>query len=109
LNGPWTPHHERIFTEISGYFLSHPEVWQGYAFRDGTEAERLRWNYERARFARISQYLRVRRPDAVIGHSILVYRLDAREVSLAIDLPPAGLVQLLESAMRGRDDLKATP
>jgi hypothetical protein len=109
LNGPWTPHHERIFTELSGYFLSHPEVWQGYAFRDGTEAERLRWNYERARFARISQYLRVRRPDAVIGHSILVYRLDAREVSLAIDLPPAGLVQLLESAMRGPDDLKATP
>jgi 4-amino-4-deoxy-L-arabinose transferase-like glycosyltransferase len=109
LNGPWTSWHERTFKDLSGYFLSHPEAWQGYAFRDGTDAERLRWNYERARFARIAQYLRMRRPEAVIGHSILVYRLDAREVSLAIDLPPAGLIELLESAIRTREDVKAAP
>lgn len=109
LNGRWTPQRERVFKDISGYFLAHPEAWHGYAFKEGTEAERLRWNYERARFARIAQYLRMRRPEAVIGHSILVYRLDAREVSSAIDLPMEGLVELLESAIRAQEDFKAAP
>jgi hypothetical protein len=35
------------------------------------------------RFARLCYYLRVRRPDAVIGYSIFVYRLSAEEVRAA--------------------------
>jgi hypothetical protein len=35
------------------------------------------------RFARLCYYLRVRRPDAVIGYSIFVYRLNAEEVKAA--------------------------
>jgi hypothetical protein len=33
------------------------------------------------RFARLCHYLRVRPPDAHVGHSILIYRLDAAEIA----------------------------
>ncbi len=50
------------------------------------------------RFARLCYYLRVRRPDAVIGYSIFIYRLDADEVSAAT----AGSLSGLERADRAR-------
>jgi hypothetical protein len=45
---------------------------------------RTAWNrYEALRFARLCHYLRARRSDAAIGHSILVYRLTAAEIAAA--------------------------
>jgi hypothetical protein len=40
--------------------------------------------YEQLRFARLCHYLRVREPDAVIGYSIFIYRLDAAELKGAL-------------------------
>jgi hypothetical protein len=39
--------------------------------------------YEHLRLARLCAYLVVRKPDAEVGHSILIYRLDAGEVRAA--------------------------
>lgn len=36
--------------------------------------------YELLRFARLCHYLRARKPDAMIGYSILIFRLDAAEI-----------------------------
>jgi hypothetical protein len=51
-----------------------------------TQAPEQNWTtawkrYEALRFARLCHYLRVRRPDASIGHSILVFRLNAAEIA----------------------------
>jgi len=40
--------------------------------------------YEELRFARLCHYLRARRADAVIGHSILIFRLDPAELHDAV-------------------------
>jgi hypothetical protein len=42
-------------------------------------------SYERLRFARLASHLRQRKPDANIGHSILIYRVGTQELSEAID------------------------
>lgn len=42
----------------------------------------------RLRFARLCAYLRLRRPDAVIGHSIFVYRLSQGDIDAALFGPP---------------------
>lgn len=50
-------------------------------------AERWReaWKrYETLRLARLCHYLRVRQPEAVIGHSVFIYRLSAAELSAAV-------------------------
>ena len=38
------------------------------------------WKLDRLRFARLCQYLRVRRPETMIGYSIFIYRLSPREL-----------------------------
>jgi len=55
---------------------------------------RVAARYDWLRLARLYHYLRVRRPEASIGGSILVYRLDAAEVTGAT----AGLAARLGSA-----------
>ena len=109
FNGLWTEEKETTFRKLSGYLLNNQEAWKGRILEDGTTAERTRWIYERVRFARLAQYLRLRRPETVIGSSILVYRLDEKEVSIAIDLPPPGVASLMEAALKSRGQLKAKP
>jgi hypothetical protein len=90
IRGPWTPELEKEYQWIRGfepafevYFhdprqraemdrAASPEKWR----RAGTRHDLLR-------FARLCHYLRVRAPDAAIGHSILVYRLSAAEIAAA--------------------------
>lgn len=43
--------------------------------------------FEHLRFARLMAWLRTREPDAQVGHSILIYRVDAPELSRAMDGP----------------------
>jgi 4-amino-4-deoxy-L-arabinose transferase-like glycosyltransferase len=47
--------------------------------------------YEHLRFARLTAWLRHRKPDASIGYSILVYRLSDADVARALDGPPPEL------------------
>jgi hypothetical protein len=87
VRGPWTheleQEYERLRT-LEPLFREYAEDPASRARLDaGASPERWRLNRDRflhLRFARLCYYLRVRRPDAVIGHSIFIYRLDAGEV-----------------------------
>jgi hypothetical protein len=48
-------------------------------------------------------YLRMRQPDAVIGYTIFVYRLNAREVHGAVDGSVQEFSDLLEKAWAQRN------
>lgn len=54
------------------------------------------WNLDRLRFARLCTYLRRRGPDAIVAHSILVFRLDAAELRTVVDGTPDELATLIE-------------
>lgn len=60
------------------------------------------WDLDRLRFARLAQYLRLRQPDAMIGYSILLYRLSAEEVHAAVNGTAAELADAMERALRER-------
>ena len=55
------------------------------------------------RFARLCQYLRIRKPDAVIGHSMFVFQLDQREVNAVIHGSALDLANALEQALQERN------
>ncbi|HTJ78110.1 MAG TPA: hypothetical protein VL357_03865 [Rariglobus sp.] len=57
------------------------------------------WALDRLRFARLTSYLRLRRPDAMIGYSILVYRLTAEEVHTSVDGSITSLADMMEHAL----------
>lgn len=112
LNGPWTLKLENTFQVVGAYFAEHPgefDAPRGYSLMQGTFDEKRRWLFERVRFARLAQYLRVRRPDAVINSAMLVYRLDEREVSLAVNAPTPVFRQLIEQAFDDANRIKAAP
>lgn len=90
VRGPWTMPLESEYQQLRAI---EPTLlaYQGDA---GKRAELLRsapagnWSaawkrYEQLRLARLCHYLRVRKPEAMIGYSILVYRLDATELQAA--------------------------
>jgi hypothetical protein len=57
---------------------------------------------DRLRFARLVQYLRVRRPDAVIHYNIFVFRLSAEEIHAAVDGTLKELADMMQRAMESR-------
>ena len=107
--GPWTAEFEAEFQrlrELEPDFLA----FQGDpARRDEllTKAPREKWRagwttYESLRFARLCHYLRLKRPVAMIGYSILVFRLDATEISAVTGGTIREWQQALEAAAAGR-------
>lgn len=87
FRGPWTPAFE---TEYQRLRALEP-LFDAYARDPQRRAElerdapadqwRRTWTqYDLLRFARLCHYLRLRPPDANAGYSILIYRLDAREI-----------------------------
>ncbi len=46
--------------------------------------------YDNLRFARLCAHLRTREPDAMIGYSILVYRVNEAELATALGVKPSG-------------------
>ena len=88
--GAWTLENEQEFQRLR---LLEPSL---VAFQNDREQRALlltkatleNWTsawkrYDALRFARLCHYLRVRKIDAAIGHSILIYRLTAAEVAAA--------------------------
>ena len=109
--GPWTGPKENSFLQLHAYFSAHPEEFgspDGLILASGDAAQRKRWLYDQGRFARLCTYLRLRAPDAVINHSMFVYRLDARETALAGDATSAEFSAMLEAADT-RPAIKARP
>jgi 4-amino-4-deoxy-L-arabinose transferase-like glycosyltransferase len=86
--GPWTRELEKEYQELRRFEPLFAEYAASPARR--TELERdvpaAQWRrswarFDLLRFARLCHYLRVRPPDAHVGHSILIYRLDAAEIA----------------------------
>ena len=73
--GAWTLETENLYRQIQDQVKSPPA---------NAEETRMRpsvlWKLDRLRFARLCQYLRVRRPETMIGYSIFIYRLNSHEL-----------------------------
>ncbi len=90
VQGPWTRELENEYQ----FLRTFEPMFQAYA-TDAEARARLsrdvspeKWTASRdrfmhLRFARLCYYLRVRQPDAVVGYSIFIYRLNAEEVRAA--------------------------
>ncbi len=90
VRGPWTLELEKEYQ----FLRTFEPAFRAYA-ESAAERDRLlkelpaeKWTQSRdrflhLRFARLCYYLRVRKPDEVIGYSIFVYRLSAEEVRAA--------------------------
>jgi len=66
----------------------------------GNGSSKPLWDLDRLRFARLAQYLRLLRPEAMIGYSILIYRLSAEEVHAAVNGTAAELADAMERALQ---------
>ncbi|MEO5959077.1 MAG: hypothetical protein ABIR80_08165, partial [Opitutaceae bacterium] len=69
------------------------------------EAPVEQWNngwkrYELLRFARLCTYLRVRRTDAAVGYSILIYRVTQPEIDVAVNGSLRDWTAAIEAAVR---------
>jgi 4-amino-4-deoxy-L-arabinose transferase-like glycosyltransferase len=88
--GPWSLQLEKEFQQLRALEPQLEAYWSDAQRRAELEREALPAQWENARtrharlqFSRLSHYLRVRKPDAMIGYSILVFRLSAAELEQA--------------------------
>lgn len=101
--GPWTPANEYQYQQLrqsDPQFRALQASPSGHAelLREITSAE---WNnawaiFEQLRFARLCHYLRVRQPDAMIGYSILIFRLQQSEIDEALNGPASELASAIQ-------------
>ncbi len=104
--GPWTPALEAEFQSLRAQEPAFAAYFENPARRSDLERDvaPAQWQrawarYDTLRFARLCHYLRVRPPDATVGHSILIYRLGAGEVRAATGDTLAAWSALLERAL----------
>jgi 4-amino-4-deoxy-L-arabinose transferase-like glycosyltransferase len=88
--GPWTLEYEKEYQQLRALEPQLESYWSSAAKRAELEREaspaqweNARARHARLRFSRLSHYLRARKPDAMIGYSVLVYRLSAAEIESA--------------------------
>ena len=102
--GLWKPNYEAAYRALLPQMRS--EIAAGTRRPELTDFARgpvdPLWTLDRLRFARLVQYLRLRRPDAVIGYSIFVYRLAPEEVRVAVDGTPDELAAMMTRAAAAR-------
>lgn len=98
MAGPWDGQDEANF-QILARALREERVANPLSARIGPSPEigRNYWTLERLQFARLVNYLRLREPDATLGHSIFVHRLTAEEARVITSGPPRDYLGLLES------------
>lgn len=109
VRGPWTVELEKEYQQLRTLEPAFADYTRDPKIR--AELERSpggeRWpqvikRYDILRFARLCFYLRARVPDAMIGYSILIYRLNENEVARATNGPLSAWVGLI-------DDVAHTP
>ena len=95
LFGPWTEEYERYYQQVAGELNRLAEEMK----RDPAAAERIAKDpdaveerkrlydtitaYNLARMSRLAAFLKLREPDDFVGYSILVYRLNQRDLEMA--------------------------
>ena len=97
VSGPWSPQYEQRYQELKASF---PKNAEAAARLTATEREAWLRNamlFEILQFGRLCHYLRDETPAAVLGSSILLFRLTDEEVNAIKDAPLADL-----EAWRGR-------
>lgn len=94
--GPWTAEKEHAYHQLSAWIRHlrsrpphEPPTWVDGSTLDPSEVSARLFHYEHLLFGRLCHFLQVRRPDALIGYSILIFRLTADEVSLIQGTPNA--------------------
>ena len=76
--GAWTSERETRWLQVQDALAREP---------DSSAWTRTRELHDRLRFARLVAHLRGREPDANVGHSIMIYRLDDAELRAALHGP----------------------
>ncbi len=105
----WSPAYEERYQKLRTFdaqfhaLRDHPdrpaEVWEGLTYKEWDQAWTL---YDQLRFARLCLYLRSREPDGYAGYSILIYRVSADELKLALDSDLPALAAALNKAASGK-------
>jgi hypothetical protein len=90
IRGPWTPELEKEYQWMRTFEPAFEAYFGDRAQRAELEKQAPPEKWKRAwvrhdllRFARLCYYLRAREPDDQVGHSILIYRLTAKEIAVA--------------------------
>ncbi len=94
VRGPWSADYEREYQRLVTWLHfvntlpkgAPPTDTDGSPLPAGELQNRL-VNLEHLRFGRLCVLLQLRKPDAVIGHSILIYRLNDADINLALGAP----------------------
>jgi len=92
VRGPWSPAYEAAYQRLDAWVRSLGSLTPGGMPTDqhgnplSREEVRGRLlDYEHLQFGRLCHYLEQRAPDARAGYSILIYRLNAAEFTLALN------------------------
>lgn len=107
--GAWTLENEREYQQVRPLepllvdYENNP-ARRAELLREAPEQNwRTAWKrYEALRFARLCHYLRVRPADAMIGYSILVFRLSAAEIAATTAGPLSEWRSAIEQAAAGK-------
>ncbi len=96
VRGPWSDAYEREYQRLTTWLhhLNQQPKNTPPTNTDGTPISSKQlgdwlFDLEHLRFGRLCYFLRQRAPTAIIGHSILIYRLGDDEVAFALNAPPA--------------------
>jgi hypothetical protein len=97
--GPWSLEKERNLIALRSFMASAtpPQTAQEWRLRS-----QRRDDLDQLRFVRLCSYLRLRRPDGMVGYSILIYRLSAEEVHAAAYGTMNELAAAMERAVQAR-------
>ncbi|WP_162525240.1 ArnT family glycosyltransferase [Rariglobus hedericola] len=99
--GAWTLQHEQSYQMM--LHRIRPEIAAGkrssLITQYGDSDAQAVWALDRLRFARLTTYLRLRKPDAMVNYSILVYKLSQDEVYTAVDGSLSSLAHMIEDTV----------
>ena len=98
-SGPWTRDREAGYQHLLRtveYDLKEKGRSPFFGINVSTDMEL--WSLDRLRFARLGQLLRVRKPDAIVGHTLFIYRLSDKDVHDAVR---GTLTELADAVERG--------
>ena len=90
FGGNWTPALEHEYRQLRDFMTKSNERPVQLGLMSGKQWQQSWTHYDNLRFARLCAHLRTREPDAMIGYSILIYRVDETELAAALGAAPSG-------------------